>query len=367
MWYSISMDAALETASTVGGYAQLLESYKDRINGVKTVCPGSGSVRTGLVRSLTEIVEELKEERSLFCGMAETLEECVSCYRSFETDIAKCQSGTKESGEEQEQSVSYWSWKDTWKMVSQVGVLGGVVSAVGNIVTSGFSVSSVLGSSKYAASVVGGVAGMLKGGTPKWGELVGLNDKLSSLAAKTDGTFGDTFQQSVKKQLTDDLSFTGAETTADKIKVGAKWAGYALTLASNAVDNYKEFEGQGTYGLVRGSTETVVETAVDIGLGIGATALVSAAAVAMGVAAPAILLGVASAGVVWAANGVCKWATGGRDIGEVVADAVCDVGEGAVALVKSGVEKVTETVKDLGDGIKAGVSTAWSTLCGVFG
>ncbi len=375
MWYSINTNSTLQIASVVGGYAQSIESYKDRVNKVKMSCPGSGSVRFGLLGSLTKIIEELNEERRLLNKMSETLEECVDCYSTFEIGIARCQSNVSVSwGEEAREDSTgdkewtIWSWNDFWKLIGNGGIAGGVVSTFGNIVAGGWNISSILGSVEFANSVVGGVAGMVGGTEPKWKYLLGMDDALGTLAKESGGSFWKAFKGSAKSQILDDLGFNGAATTADKVKVGTKWAGHVLSLAINGVENYQEFEGQGAYGVARGTAETVVETAVDIGLGIGATALVSAGAVALGItAAPAVAVGAVAAGVVWAANGVCKWATGGRDLGEVTADFVCDVGEGAVELAKKSAEKVADVAKDIGKGVKEGVSTAWNKVCSIFG
>lgn len=379
MWYSVNMNGVLQMASAMGGYAQSVEAYKERVSKVYSACPGSGSVRLGLRNSLIQIMEELNSERRLFNKMEEMLEECVSCYQTYEVGIARCQSNVSVSWGEEEKTDSaedigepIWSWGDTWKMLGNFGIIGSTLGAIGNVVTGGWNVNSVLGSAEFVNSIVGGVAGMAGATDAKWKYLLGMDDALGTLAGNSGGSFWEAFKGSAKSQILDDLGFNGAATTADKVKVGTKWAGHVLSLAINGVENYQEFEGQGAYGVARGTAETVVETAVDIGLGIGATALVSAGAtvlVSAGVitAAPAVAVGAVAAGVVWAANGVCKWVTGGRDLGEVTADFVCDVGEGAVELAKKGAEKVADVAKDIGKGVKEGVSTAWNKVCSIFG
>ena len=124
----------------------------------------------------------------------------------------------------------------------------------------------------------------------------------------------------MEKQI-DDLFFDTGAKAAGKLKVVTKWGGHLLTLAANAFENYDEFKGQ--EGMEsRMVAETVLETATDIGLGMAATAVLAS------VGAPAVAAGVIGVGVVWVGNEVCKWMTGGDDIGEVVSNLVCDGYEG---------------------------------------
>ncbi len=143
---------------------------------------------------------------------------------------------------------------------------------------------------------------------------------------------------SLEKQF--DLSFKKATGTADKVNVGTKWGGHVLNLLANSWENYREFQTDGI-SAERAVAETVVETGVDIGFGALATAGVSAAAVAAGfTAAPAFAIGAGAVLVTWAVNGICKWITGGDDLGEAVANIVCGVGE----MVNSAVQNVGATV-----------------------
>lgn len=146
-------------------------------------------------------------------------------------------------------------------------------------------------------------------------------------------------------------SLSAQTTTAGKVGVIAKWAGYALTVAGNAVENYQEYQ-DGEISAGRAVGETIVESVVDIGLSVGAGLL---AAAVLPASAPVVLVGAASAAVVWAANGICKAITG-KDAGELVADAVCDA-----------VETTVNCVKSAGNAIKEGAKAAWSGFCSLFG
>ena len=147
----------------------------------------------------------------------------------------------------------------------------------------------------------------------------------------------------------DSMKFGENASGWEKGAVVAKWAGYALTAVVNGIDNYNEYQEDVSMTVGRAVGETIVESAVDIGLSIGAGVLIAAALPAT---APAILVGAAAAGVVWVGNEVCEWITGGRDLGEVAADFVCD-----------SVEAVGNAVSNVADAVADGVSTAWNGIC----
>ena len=131
-------------------------------------------------------------------------------------------------------------------------------------------------------------------------------------------------ESGLKEVIPDTELFQSGAKVADQLSSFAKWGGTVLTVGSNLLENIEEFKGQdGKFE--RLVNETMIESTVDIALDVAAAAGVTAAAAALGItSAPAVAVGAAAVGVTWAANGVCKWATGGRDIGEVAADLICD-------------------------------------------
>lgn len=384
MQLAIRTNDALNIANDFGEQRGKLDAYRDRIQSVKRSCPGSGWARTSLLGSLGDILNEMEKEKRLYSDMKEAIGNAVSCYRTYEESIAKCDSSSRaawgedggQGGDDADKKNGIWSWSDTWKIISKAGVIGTGISAIGQLVTGGINAKNLLSSAKFVNSGIGGIATIVSKGAEAgwWKQLLGL--QVAGEFKVCNGKFLGDIKNIWNKQFIDDLGFGKAPANvADKVKVGTKWAGHLLTLAGNVVDNYGEFEGQGTYGAVRGTAETVIETGVDIAIGAGATALVGAGLAAAGiVSAPAVAVGALAVGVTWAANGVCKWITGGKDIGEVTADFICDVGEGAINLAKKGVEKVGEIGENIGKGIskgidkaKEGLSSAWKGICGIFG
>ena len=143
------------------------------------------------------------------------------------------------------------------------------------------------------------------------------------------------------------MDFGKQTSTVGKVGTVCQWAGYALSFLVSGVENYAEFDGDMTNARFWG--ETVLEGVVDVGLGIGAGI---AAAALLPATWPAIAVGAVGVGVVWVGNQVCEWITGGRDIGEVVADAVCDT-----------VDAVVDGAKQVGRAISDGAKAAWDGVC----
>lgn len=298
----------------------------------------SGYGFSSVYRTLDRIIQNLEREKRSIKSLEDALSEILNTYKQYENNIeGNVQVGEGESSETT--NFFQWKWSDMWKVIAKGGIIGNVVAAAGGLITGGWSHSSAINALKNIVSGVGGIAGAVaKGSDANWrNALLGLDDALKSLDTSSAGS---AFESSLVKQFGKDLSFKQAANGADKVKVGAKWAGHFLTLFSNAWENAEEFEGQED-ALVRGTAETAIETVTDIGVGAVATAGVSAgitaALTALGctVAAPAVAVGAGAVVVTWAANGVCKWLTGGKDIGEVAADLVCDSVQNGIDAVVS--------------------------------
>lgn len=138
-------------------------------------------------------------------------------------------------------------------------------------------------------------------------------------------SFGGKWWESFKRENLA-YSFKNAETIGDKIKVGTKWAGVALSAVSNGIDNVEE------HGEMNGRAvaETIGETVSDVVVGAAVTATVVGAAAAIGVSAPAVVVGVIAAGVTWGLDEVVKATTGKRNTSELISDTVLDIGESIV-------------------------------------
>lgn len=134
-------------------------------------------------------------------------------------------------------------------------------------------------------------------------------------------------------------------------KGGANWAGIAgvvIDFGFSLHDNMQQVKA-GEISVDRGIVETVAETAANV---VIATAAGAIAAATLPVSAPAAAVAVASAGIVWAADGVTKLITGGdKGLGEVISEGVgevYDAGKKAVAKAADFGAKLTAKAVDKG-------------------
>lgn len=344
-------------ASDLEGKHTVISSARAAVGSIRQNPAVSGAARRAVTSVLDQIMESMEQEERSIKNFGTSLYRVAASYQNCEQRVLDQTTGAVLSGggggrsfadsdgNTSENPIS-WKWKDTWKMVSQVGIAGAGIGAIGNLITGEGNLKTVLDSGKFITKAVGGVCTVLaKGGSrATWRSyLSGMNDALAGINTSSSGK---AFVSSMNKQFGSDLNMADAKGW-NKGKVGAKWAGHALTAIANGVENYEEFQS-GEIGAGRAVAETVLETGTDIFIGAAATAAATAGAVALGAtAAPAVVIGAAAVGITWVVNGVCKWATDGKDVGEVVADVVCNVGEKAVSVAKDIGKAAGNAVKSL--------------------
>ena len=226
---------------------------------------------------------------------------------------------------------------------------------------------AVLGGSKEALSVLDkvyktepeGVLAIFK-------ELTGLT-KYKIDGATASSTYLERLGLALKGELDKYKWQTGAKETgkssAKWMGTVAKYIGVAVEVISEGFENYDEFKDSGNWGRMIG--ETAIESGVDIGLGILGVAAIGAAG------APAIVAGIAGAGVVILANKTCEWLTeklGGeaKDIGEFVSDVVMDLGSWAVNTARDTAVAAYEGIKNTADAVGRGIHQISSTVAGWF-
>ena len=112
---------------------------------------------------------------------------------------------------------------------------------------------------------------------------------------------------------------TKLETGGIKIK-GSKIAGWTLALVGNGFANYEEYGGF----TKRAAAETVTETLVDIGKMAALTAGIAAGFAAIGVSAPAVVVGGTAVAASAVADIVCEKITG-KPVTEYVSDGILDL------------------------------------------
>lgn len=370
MRFSIDIEGALNVVSEYENQIQLVKQYKETTNSIKNILCFSENVRLMPIRALRQIINELDNAANSYVQMSKVLKNSVVRYKKCEEGIINNISDVSVSWRENintnppEEDYTIFSWRDLFKIISKAGLVGATIDGMYNILVEGFSPKGLIASGKIINAIFGFGANVAASSKGNWVQYIfGMNNALDKIETNS---FKSGFLSSMDKQI-DDLTLGSANSIAKKAKVVSKWAGHVLSFASNAVENYTEFEGEGVDGVIRGTTETFIETGVDIGLGMLATAGVTAAAAAIGVAsAPALVIGGIATAVVIGANATCKWITGGKDIGEVVADFVCDQYEKRAERTKKIIDNVAETAGNIGQAISKGVSSAWRGLCEAF-
>lgn len=255
-----------------------------------------------------------------------------------------------------------WNWWDLlWDEAENLGCIGTMTAGFGSIATKGAGADTLLGFVKKFGSVFGDAAEeAYKPGNEISIKKLLFGDwekgaALSALKIPADSSKGAVWGAAFKKELFTDFSFKNAETVGEKIKVGTKWGGLALSAIGNGIDNYEEF---GTIKSGRFWAETVTETAVDVLIGAAATA---GATALLGATAPAVVVGGIAAGVVWVADGITKAITHGeKGLTEVVSDAILDTGE---AIIKGG-KKAISYIKNGVSNLKNNIGVKWKPLFG---
>lgn len=301
---------------------QAMKTYANRVDSVQD------NLRSGQYSSVKKtlgIIEENVRDNAKALGrLGNKLEDIVQKYSNAENDIL----GIKVTRDSKEDSnvgdvldIIYGVLESGNLSASSIPYLKMLLSGVTGEEIDASIIASVLNSNINLFAFFADVA---ENGWKK-----ALKNGFGFSTYMPDGTvagkkFAEYLKIAVKKE-TDD--FIGA--TDDLVKTSgavAKWAGNILTGITNGVENYQEYKS-GKISGGRAWAETGIETAVDIAIGAGATVVTGAAIAAAGVtAAPAIVVAGGAALVVAGVNWISETITG-KDIGEVVADGVCNIGK----------------------------------------
>lgn len=369
MDYTVNSEQMMRISSDLTKSSDILNKCNLSLKKVRWSGVVSSGIYGELSRTLGDISTEIENESGILGKSADVLRRSAFKYVTCESKLSKRtlvsgnitldeNDGRQENQlpEVSESSGTPW-YKDLlnltnlWKLVGEVGAFGPLFSSIATLTTGKQTAEDYMKAAKYLMKSIGkGAVAVSKGGKEGLQYAVGWNDALAKIDTSS---FGNGVRSSLQKQI-DGLNFAKAEGVAGKIQTATKWAGHLLTVAANGYQNYDECK-DGTISAERAVGETIIESAVDIGLGMGASALVTASAGLLGVAAPAALVGIGAVALTIGANAFCKWITGGRDLGEVTADFFCDVGKGAVNFAK-----------DVGKGIKNIFTARWKGLCGAF-
>ena len=316
-------------ARTLAGCYSELYSIRDTLRTISSL--------SGVIRPIETVAYRIETQERTVKNMRSVLGSCVQLYENADSRCigsasavkpAKSRTGGTASGPSKskgkKKSSGLWTWKDTWKAAKEAGIIGSGIAVAGALITGGVNPKTVTDALKYTSKFVGNVAGAASEPSFDWTRLFGFNSgSRMSLGA------------ALGKQI-DKYKFGNAAKVSDKIAVGAKWAGSALTIVSVAIDNFDKKSGN-SFG--RAIAETIGESAVKIGAGI----VIGAAASTIG--APAVVTGLITVGVVWAADKAFEAVTG-KKAAEAISDFVID---GVIAQGKRQIDTVKRTAKSIGN------------------
>lgn len=376
MEFQVNWAAASAATTNIYRCEKELESIRGAVAKVKRNCAVTGNNGIQLTRAMDTVMKALEEEKKGADSMRTALTDVVETYKKYEQKILDntdqitfeegkagektdklnptSSDGAETSSDSSERWKYSWSdfWKDLIKAIGSVGIAGNLIAAVSSWLTGNGSFADLITVCKYIAKAVGSGASAVSGG----GTYAAWSDSIVGMTATETGakSFGKAFSEAWEKQFPTDMTKgSGA------VKTVAKWAGYALTVVQNAYENVQEYTNDGI-SAGRAIRETMIESAVDIGIGAAASAGVTAVLTVIGVAAPpALVVGIGAVVLTTGANAVCKWVTNGRDLGEVAADLICDIGEAYANWRDQTAQKIFDSVSN-GISRIGNIVTGWS-------
>lgn len=347
-------------ANDLSGYDGQMAAYYEVLENIKSKMSIQGYTGIQLKQVLSVIGRKLSEQSHCMKNMSGALYKIAELY-------SRCENKVLSAPNPFSMEVSPFKFapinpnigimtdsRDLYKLLGEAGIAGSSFSVIGSLLNAnGDPIKDSLDFAKGGVKVVGKTAGAMDAGARWKDKMFGLDQPLKEIKSKT---FRDAFPEVFGKEI-EKYSFKNAETSAGKVKAGAKWAGFLLSMGMNAYENYQEQE-EGKISSGRAVAETISETAVDTGIGMLAAAGVGAGLTALGfVGAPALVVGALAVGAVWAVDAVVRWGTktwGGEEKGltEAVSDALLD----SAQAIGKGVKKAFDEV-----------SSFWSNACARLG
>lgn len=368
--FSVKSDNVWLTVEEEGRIAGELGNLESEIRSVAFSLSFSVSSKAGVQRRLIGAAGKVAEHQSCMWSMHSALDDILKSYDNTERAILS-NLGVKEAKEptvqadqqssNSEENKEEFDWSSLlWKTVGNFGAVGKGLSTIGKFLTGDKSDAKTWADAgsgfwKTGWKIGDAVKKCKKDPDVNWAkEVAGLNRnsflesiKKSNLSAGQRAMHG--FNKEIKS------TFREFKTTGGRVK---QIGGIAISAVANGIDNYEEYKN-GDISVGRAVAETVTETAVDWGKDLLIGAAVTAGFAAIGIAAPAVVVGAATMAVSVAADWACEQVCG-KKLTEAVSDAVLDAGEALADGIKTGAKKVAEGVSSAWKGIAEG----WNWLTG---
>lgn len=347
----VNTDVLQQQQQQLEQLARELENISGEVAYVKTNLSWQISSRAQIQKKLGDYSNYIGTMQKRTSSLSSVMQSVSEQYQATEKKLGAVsvqqnsqQENTSKEKESQDAEASFdWSkiYSLLWSVLGKAGIVGSVISLIGQLLTGGKSVKNVLKGLKNLSSLIGSIGKATSEPSFDWKTLFGGNKVIIDATPKN---FVDAFDQQIEK-----LSLSGAKTVGDKVSVIAKWAGFALTGILTAYDNFTDKENT-TVG--RKLAETIGETSVKITEGIALTALATSALATLGFGAPAIVVGGVVVVATWGIDRISEAITG-KDFAEAISDFYLDNG-------KKLIDRIGAKAKKTGDKIKGW----WDELTG---
>lgn len=329
---------ASEIATTVSNVWVDLKSIKSSLS-------SEVLAKSNISSSLTTILSEIVDCQVNLEKTSEFLTLASSSYSQAETELTYLSN----IGYQEESDSSFFTNANT--VLSKYGIAGSSISIALSPIATWLDTGSFVDDDSPVQNFVDSLGMCVTAGSNLY-EYFYSNKSIWNLDKIVTGdSISSSYINSIDSQFS-------KYTTGGATSVFA-YASLAVTVAGNAIGNYEEYQS-GEISTVRAVEETIMETAIDVGVSAlvqaGVSAVVGTAAVA--VSAPAVAVVAVAAVATIGVNMALDYVVGG-DFTEIASDCILDAGEAAV-------EVVGEAVSIAVDAVSSAASSAWSGLKSLF-
>jgi hypothetical protein len=347
-------------SSAVGlnSISQKMMYYNLLINTTANDLPFSSEISSQIKKALSKSSSRLSLAEQKVSKMSSTLTTIADTYKSTELKrlnkfgqavdyFKRFTIVLKENNISVPVNTKSYTWNDEKKallnFLNSSGVIGAMLGGCFGILTGANSTKKVFNLAKSVDKVVEGVADISSRSDVSfnWKSLSGWYSKINSDTPKS---FGENFTKTFT-----DLNMGNAKSVSDKVKIGAKWAGYAITIASTVYDNFTDETENNSFG--RKVAESVGESSVKILESALIGAATTAAFASMGVAAPVVVVG----GVVVVASYLIDKASKaltGKDFAEATSDFILDKGGEIINKAGKAINNASKTISNMIGNVK---------------
>lgn len=340
--FAVNTDYLRGYANELEAARRTMDNIHDRLRMVQLGSVLQMNASFTMISRLSDCSAAVGNQADNLWKLTRGLNEIADLYDRFERDLTTPQPATDNG------PSGWWDWivDGTNTVISEVFEILGGGSGIFGILgclfegVNGDWLQSIQHLLSGGSGVVGAVFDLFGDTSPNWMEaFFGRATNPHSFSGAWN-------------EFLDDMRIGGSRTAGQNASALCRWAGYALSFVMEGVDNYAEYHGD--MG-ARFWSETLLEGAVDVGVGIGAGVL---AAALLPATWPAVAVGAVGAGAVWLVDSVCEWTTG-QDLSDLIVDPILNYAERRI-------ERTVEVVEDVGRAIVDGANAVCDWIGGWF-